>query len=110
MHHIVEAGLDHLGYVAKIRPALAEFRPMVRRREPLPIGPLDMVHDMAAVGAAIKADRHEPRLTGHEAGALLHQFEHLVLTLWRKLDGRDLGHDARIVIGHGALPPAGTEG
>jgi len=92
-HHLIEAGFHVLDELAEARPFLAELGRMMRRRELVAAVPLDVVHDMAAVGAAMQADRDEAGLLRHEAGALGHQFEHFRLMLGFDLHGRDLGHD-----------------
>src|SRR6187455_1460164 len=79
LHHVVQGWFDVLHELAEPRPLLAEFRRMVCGGEPLLVGPLDVIDDMAAVLAAMQTDRHEARLLGHEPGALLHQLENLVL-------------------------------
>src|SRR6185369_342429 len=66
---------------------------MVRRLELLAVLPLNIVHNMTAVFAAMQADRNETGLARHEAGALLHQLQHLGLVVGRNLHGGDLGHD-----------------
>ena len=111
VHDVVEAGLDLLRELAEVRPLLAEFRRVVRGLELLAVGPLDVVDDVAAVGAAIKTDRHEARLLGHELGPLGHQRQHLVLLVGRQLHGGDLGDDVAVGvhIGHGSGPPGFKE-
>ena len=101
--HVVEARIDLLRQLPEVRPFLAELRRVVRGLELTPVGPLDVVHDVAAVGAAIEADRYKAGLPGHELGPLGHQRQHFVLIVGRQLDGGDLGHDAAICvhIGHG---------
>jgi hypothetical protein len=59
VHHIVKAGLDFLRHPAELGPALAEFGRVVRRLQLLAVGPLDVVDDVAVVGAAVQADRYE---------------------------------------------------
>ena len=97
--HVVEARLDLLRQLAEARPFLAELGRMMRGRELLAVGPLDVVDHVAAVLAAVQADRHEAGLRGHEAGALRHQVEHLFLVVGRELDGGDLGDDAAVLGG-----------
>src|SRR5882757_10406001 len=63
---LIEAGLRLLDQLAEARPFLAELGRMVRSLELLTIGPLHVVHDVAAVLALVQADRHETRLPGHE--------------------------------------------
>src|SRR5215813_1402589 len=79
MGDLVEARLDLLRELAELRPFLAELGRVVRRRQFLGGGPLDVVHDVGTVLAAMQADRHESRLFGHETGALGHQREHVIL-------------------------------
>src|SRR6516165_1097964 len=93
---LIKAGLRLLDELAEARPFLAKLGRMVGSLELLAIGPLDIVHEVAAVLAAVQADRNEARLGRHEAGALGHQVQHLGLVVRRNLDGRDLGHDVGV--------------
>src|SRR5512144_2592423 len=79
---------------------------MVSRLELLAVPPLNVVHDMAAVFAAVQADRYEAGLARHEAGALFHQLQHLGLVVGRNLHGGDLGHHAVVFtnLGHVRSP------
>src|SRR5579871_5203574 len=45
----------------------------------------------------MQVDRDEARLGRHEAGALDHQIEHLVLVVGWQLDGGDLGDDTAVL-------------
>src|SRR6187200_834009 len=102
-HHVIKRRLYILHELAELRPLLAEFRRVVRGGEALLVGPLQIVHHMRAVLAAVQADRYEAGLAGHKFGALLHQRQHVVLIVGPHLHRGDLGNDAlvRANIGHG---------
>src|SRR5262249_22817123 len=68
---LVEAGLRFLDQLAETRPLLAELGRVVGGLELLAVGPLHVVHEVAAVLALVQADRHEAGLLRHEAGPLL---------------------------------------
>src|SRR6266436_6016082 len=89
---VIKAWLRLLDELAEARPFLAEFARMVSSLELLAIGPLDVVDDVAAVLAAVEADRYEARLGCHGTGALVHQLQQLGLVVGRNLGGRDLVH------------------
>src|SRR5215471_7328809 len=93
---LIEAGLRLLDELAEARPLFAKLGRMVGSLELRAIGPLDIVHDVAAVLAAVQADRDEARLSRHEAGALGHQIQHLGLVVRWNVDGGDLGHDVGV--------------
>src|SRR5258707_3469775 len=90
---IVETGLDLLRELAELRPLLAELGRVMRGCELLGIGPLHVVHHVAAILAAMQADRDEAWLLRHETSTLRHQFEHLGFVIGWKLDDGELGYD-----------------
>src|SRR5262245_4478319 len=82
---------------------------MVSSLEFAAIRPLHVVHDVAAVLAAVQADGDEARLRRHEAGALGHDLQHLGLVIGRRSDGGDLGYDVVAIADFGHGRPPGSE-
>jgi hypothetical protein len=87
-------------------PALGQDFTPVSSRKLLAVLPLHVIHDVAAVFAAVEADRYEAGLRGHEAGALLHELENFRLIVRGQLDRGDLGHDVAVFADfrHGQSP------
>src|SRR5215212_10962226 len=92
MHHFIKMRVDVVADAIEMAPLLAELGRLVRGLELVPAGPLNVIDDTPPIDASVQSDRDEARLTGHEAGAILHHAEHLRLFALAALNDGDLGY------------------
>src|SRR6478735_8538362 len=102
---LVDTRLDCVCELAELGPFPAKLRRVVRGLKLLQGCPLHVVDQVRSVPAAVQVDRNEPRLRGHETGALDHQIDNGLLIFSWQLHRRDLGTDAAFCdFGHDRPP------